>query len=323
MNRIAFIWEETFLYWSSIVLTLAGISAAAMFLSLTLREKEDRAAGIAALPLAAVLSLVFSRLVHWYCRPVGYANLTTALTDYQQGGFALIGVFFGCILAALLLRLLRISGNLPRMLDHMAIAGSLGIALGRLASLFNNSDRGMILPDQVPFPLASAVVNGVSGAMENRLAVFMLQSMVAAVLFAALWIFDARGRRKGTARDGDVCLIFLLCYCASQALLDSPRYDNLYFRSNGFVSVVQIFSALTVAATAILVTLRLIRRRGGRWGLMALPLMPLLGIAGYMEYHVQRHGDQAAFAYTVMGLCLGCFVLLTLLMRSFAAKTDR
>ena len=322
MNRIAFIIEETFLYWSSIVVTLAGVSAILMFLSLTLGEKDDRAAGMAAVPLAGGLSLIFSRLVHWYCHPVGYASLTAALTDYRNGGYALIGVFFGCILAALLLRLLRVSGNLPRMLDHMAIAGSLGIALGRLASLFNNSDRGMLLSAEVPFPLASAVVNSVSGATENRLAVFMLQAMVAAVLFVVLWIFYTRGRRKGTLRDGDTCLIFLLCYCAAQALLDSPRYDNLYFRSNGFVSVVQIFSALTVAAAAIIVTVRLIRSRGGKWGLMALPLLPLLGIAGYMEYHVQRHGDQAAFAYTVMGLCLGCFVLLTLLMRSLAARAE-
>ncbi len=320
MNRIAFIMEETFLYWNSIVVALAGVCAILMFLSLTFGEEDGKIGGVAAVPLAGVLSLLLARLVHWYCRPVGYASLAAALTDYHRGGYALIGVFFGCILAALLLRLLRVSDNLPRMLDHMAIAGSLGIAVGRLASLFNNSDRGMILPAGVPFPLASSVVNSVSGAAENRLAVFMLQAMVAAVLFVVLWIFYTRGRRRGTVRDGDTCLIFLLCYCAAQALLDSPRYDNLYFRSNGFVSVVQIFSALTVAAAAVIVTLRLIRSRGGKWGLMALPLLPLLGIAGYMEYHVQRHGDQAAFAYTVMGLCLGCFVLLTLLMRSFAER---
>ena len=36
----------------------------------------------------------------------------------------------------------------------------------------------------------------------------------------------------------------------------------------------------------------------------------LLGLAGWMEYYVQRHGNQAAFAYTVMGSSLAGVVLL-------------
>ena len=35
-----------------------------------------------------------------------------------------------------------------------------------------------------------------------------------------------------------------------------------------------------------------------------------LGGAGYMEYHVQRHGDQANFAYSVMFACLAGIVVL-------------
>ena len=42
----------------------------------------------------------------------------------------------------------------------------------------------------------------------------------------------------------------------------------------------------------------------------------LLGGAGYMEYYVQRHGDQAQFAYTVMSGCLLAVVVLTLLIRA-------
>ena len=38
-----------------------------------------------------------------------------------------------------------------------------------------------------------------------------------------------------------------------------------------------------------------------------------LGLAGYMEYYVQRHGNKALFAYSIMGVALGVFLLLTLL----------
>jgi hypothetical protein len=33
-------------------------------------------------------------------------------------------------------------------------------------------------------------------------------------------------------------------------------------------------------------------------------MLAMMGVAGYMEYYVQRHGTEAAFAYTVMSGCL-------------------
>ena len=39
-----------------------------------------------------------------------------------------------------------------------------------------------------------------------------------------------------------------------------------------------------------------------------------------MEYYVQRHGDQAAFAYSVMSAALGVVVLLVLLVRALSQK---
>ena len=324
MNRIALILGDRFLYWSSLILTLGGVSWALMLAALSLGEKKKEfMATAAAIPLAGFLSLIFSRMVHWYCRPEVYESLSEALTDYSRGGFALIGAFAGCILGAVILRLCRLSRNLPRLLDHMAIAGCLGISVGRLAPFFNTGDRGMILPETVGLPWAVSMTNSVSGAAENRLAVFLIQAMAAAALFLVLLIFYARGRRRGTLREGDTCLIFLLCYCASQIVLDSPRYDNLYFRSNGFVSIVQIFSLLTVLTVAVIFTVRLAKTRGARWTAMALVLLPLLGCAGYMEYHVQRHGDQAVLAYSVMGICMVLTVVRILELRAFAGAGAR
>jgi len=45
-----------------------------------------------------------------------------------------------------------------------------------------------------------------------------------------------------------------------------------------------------------------------------------LGGAGYMEYYVQRHGNQAAFAYSVMSAALAAVVLLVLITRALGAK---
>lgn len=322
MNQIAFILGEKFLYWSAIILTLATVSAVLLYLSLSLGDPDTGRAALAAAAMAVGFSILFARLVHWHCRPEVYDSLFTALTDYSRGGFALIGAFFGCVLTAGILRLAHLSRNLPRMLDHMALAGCLGISTGRLASFFNTSDRGMLLPDTVGLPWAVEMTNSVSGLTENRLAVFLLQSMAAAVLFAGLMAFYIRGRKKGNLRDGDTCLVFLLIYCACQVVMDSPRYDNLYFRSNGFVTIVQIFGIMTVVAVACVFLIRLVKTRGKRWAATGLLLLPLFGCAGYMEYHVQRHGEQAALAYSFMGAAMAIAVIRILVIRSFAVPAE-
>ena len=46
----------------------------------------------------------------------------------------------------------------------------------------------------------------------------------------------------------------------------------------------------------------------------------LLGCAGYMEYYVQRHGNQAALAYSVMSVALCGYLVLVLVARATAGK---
>ena len=325
MERIAFIVGETFLYWSSIILTLAAASAVCLFLALYLKKCGNPVAAAVTVPLAMLLSGVLARLVHWYCRVDSYASFAAAMTDYTSGGYALAGVFAGCFLAAGILRLLRVSNDLPEMLDCMCLSGSLGIAVGRLSSFFNGSDRGQILTSVTELPWAYPVTNTVSGAVEYRLATFVLQAMAAGALFVALTAFYLEGSKRKKLKNGDTTLIFLLCYGASQVVLDSTRYDSLFFRSNGFISVVQVLGALGVALAVVVFSVRMVKARGFRRWYVALwaAIAALVGCAGYMEYHVQRHGNQALFAYSVMSVCLAAVVILTLVIRYLAVSRER
>ena len=47
----------------------------------------------------------------------------------------------------------------------------------------------------------------------------------------------------------------------------------------------------------------------------------MMGVAGYMEYYVQRHGNEAAFAYSLMSGGLIAIVLMTLVIRFLGRKT--
>lgn len=325
MDRIAFIIEETFIYWSSIILALAVLAAVGMFLCLYLSRKGNAVAALVLIPLAMITSTVLARLIHWYCRTDAYASFEAAMTDYSGGGYALMGVFAGCILSACLLRLIRVVKNLPETLDCMALAGGLGIAVGRLAPLFNSADRGQVVEGITSLPLVYPVANAVSGELEYRLATFMLQAMVVGAIFLALLVFFIVGRATRKLKDGDTALLFLAAYGASQVLLDSTRYDSLFLRSNGFISVVQILGAVALVTALVVFSVRMVRSLGWKnWFLgLWIPELALLGGAGYMEYHVQRHGDQALFAYSVMGTCLCLAVVLIFVIRFIAVRQER
>ncbi len=322
MDRIAFIMGETFVYWSSIVLTLAAAGAICLFLAFYLGKSGNGVGAAIMIPLSLVASILLARLVHWYSRADSYVSFEAAMTDFTSGGYALVGVFAGCILAAVLLRILQIVKNLPELLDCAALGGAAGIAVGRLACFFNTADRGQILEGITQLPWVYPVTNAVSGALEYRLATFLLQAMVTGGIFVILMLVFLIGHGTKKQKDGDTALLFLLFYGASQAVLDSTRYDSLFLPINGFVSIVQILSAAAIVLVAVVFSVRMVKQRRFRlwqfplWGLM----LAGLGCAGFMEYYVQRHGHQAAFAYSVMSAALLVVVLLTLIVRGLGAR---
>ena len=325
MDKLAFIGGETFIYWNSVVYTLAAAVAICFFLSFYIGKSGNAVAAFGVIPLSIVLSLVAGRFFHWYCRADSYTGFLSAMTDYTSGGYALLGVFLGCFLAAVILRVIFFHRNLPQMLDCMAVAGCAGIAVGRLASFFNSSDRGQVLENIRSLPFAYPVTNAVSGAVEYRLATFVFQAMVALLLFVGLSLFYTGRKEEKPLKDGDTCLIFLLIYGASQVVLDSTRYDSLFFRSNGFVSVVQVLGALGLGLAIFLFSRRMVKAWGLRFWqfLLWIPMTAGIGCAGYMEYYVQRHGNEAAFAYSVMSGCLVAVILLTLLIRALAVRKEQ
>ena len=99
MEKIAFISGGTFIYWSSIVMGLAVITAVCAFAALYYAKSNNALATGLMIPLSCVTSLVISRLIHWYCRADSYESFASAMTDYSSGGYALMGIFLGCFLA--------------------------------------------------------------------------------------------------------------------------------------------------------------------------------------------------------------------------------
>ena len=326
MDKIAYIIGETFIYWNSILLILAAAAAICMFLFLYLREKGSGISAALLVPVAVAASILASRAVHWYCMANAYDSLEGALTTFTGGGYALMGVFAGCALTAAMLRLLGIIRNLPHTFDCMALGGGVGIAVGRLACLYNTMDRGPVMETLRDLPLVYPVNNAVTGVVEWRFATFMIQAIVTGIITIGLLVFYLIGQRGKIRRlkDGDAACLWLCAYGASQVVLDSTRYDSLFMRSNGFISIVQILGAAALILTFIYFSVRMVKARGFKWWYVPVWLVyaGCTGGAGFMEYWVQRHGDQALFSYSVMAGCLAVLVILTFVVRFLAASRE-
>lgn len=323
MEKIAFISGGTFIYWSSIVMALAVLAAICTFVALYYGRSGNASATGLMISLGIIGSLFLSRLIHWYCRADSYVSFSAAMTDYSQGGFALMGVFGACIFCAFVLWRVKIVRNFPQLMDSLALAAGVGIAVGRLASFFNTSDRGFLMDESIGLPMAYPVTNVVSGMVENRFATFMLQAIVTAIVVLVLLVWYLTSKKR--IRHGDTALLFLAFYGASQILLDSTRYDSLFMRSNGFISIVQILGLIGVVLALVLFSIRMILKRGFQFWFIALWVAALagMGLAGYMEYYVQRHGDQALFAYSLMSVGLLITLIVTVVIRLIAETGSR
>lgn len=325
MSQIAYVSGDTFLYWNSLILAGAACTGLLLFWAAYLRGEGSVLGGALACPIAMLLSLILARFLHWYFLPDSYHGLADAMTRFSSTGFALTGVFLGCLMTALLLRALGLTKNLPGMLDCMSLGGAGAIALGRLGCFFTSQDRGEILTNFTGLPWAYPVTNPVTGLPEYRFATFLIQAVITGIIALGLIAFYWLGRDRKKFRDGDVTLLFLLSYCASQIVLDSTRYDALRLRINGFISAVQVFSAIAMAVVMGILILRVWKQSGKALPCILGAVGTLLGFggAGYLEYHVQRHGDQALGSYLAMGGCTAMVLILGIALWRLASRTSQ
>ena len=320
-SSIAIYTGDIVIYWSAIVICLAVAAWFCLSWAVYTANGGYGSALCFFLPVACVLSLVLSRFIHWYCHAEQYTGLVSAFTDFSLGSYCLPGVLVGVVLAALLARLLRFSDSAPKMLDALAPGAALGIALIRLSSLFNSSCRGKIVITDPRFqrlPLGSGISSG-TGVMEVHFATFFIQFLLMLVLTVLILSFYyRRGKRpmKSGSASGHTAMLFLLIYSAMELVLDSTRYDSSFLRSNGFVSMVQIFSALCILGVLIYYSVHSIRANRMRfyhWLLWILFLGSVGGV-GYLEYLVQRHGDWYLRCYGGMSACCALMSLSVYIM---------
>ena len=311
MNPIAYLNGGLVLYWPSLVLALGLAAGLCLSLALYPRYNRHSAAVWVFFPFALLLGLFCARVVYWYCHLELFASFWDALADYNRGGYALFGAIFGVWAAAFCVRRLGLVQHMGRLLDAVAPGLSLSFAFLRLSELWGDACRSRItVPEgffrRLPFAVAS---EDPSGAVSWPLAVFFWSFVLLIAVTVLLVLFYRRYRRfpmiDGSSPNGNVFRLFLLLWGVTEIVIDSLRYDSCFMHFiwlkqlnpyASFVSLGQIFAAVTILAVLIRFTAVRVRGHNGGWKLVLAWLVYLASLvgAGYFgEYKVQRSANYA------------------------------
>lgn len=315
--------------WEGVVIALG--CAAAFVVGAILRSYQRKSVGeyLACAVFCAVAAILGSRLMYFYCSTELYSSFWEVLT-LRDAGQSLGGAILGAAAAMLIFGIFVGFKKLPALFDSICTAGILAIFVGRLAGFFNSSDRGRMIftnPFFQRFPFAVELEVG-SELTEWRFATFFCEALCGALIFVVCASFFAKAYELGAAKnEGSAALMVCALFGASQAVLESTRYDSLFMSFNGFVSVVQILCALILVLALVFAFARYIKIGGSKGGAIASLLLSLLliGCAGVLEYLVQRYAKFYPLWYSLMTMALGFAALLIcrMLARAVAANNEK
>ncbi len=299
------------IYWSAVIIALGILAALFMGVSLRRTDGENTAAMFLLVPIAVLFSVPICRFIDWYCLSEQYLSFRDAMTNYAHGNYVLPGALLGTFIAALIVKAVGFTDSVGKLLDAFAPPAALCVSFIRLSALFNSSCRSKASVE-IPFlqrlPFAVPYTSP-AGTTDYRVAVFFIQFLVMAV-FTLLLLKLFYTRRNipmvSGSRRGNIARLFLLFHSAGELLLDSMRFDSSYMHFNGFVSIVQMISALSILGLLIYYSVHSVRANGrtSRHWVMWIGWFFALAGTGVSEYMVQRHGNWFAYCYLSMTVCV-------------------
>ncbi|MCR4650005.1 MAG: prolipoprotein diacylglyceryl transferase [Lachnospiraceae bacterium] len=307
MNPTAFILGSYEISWALILMAVAILVWFNFACTLyTGKERKTIALWVMA-PFAIVFCAFLSRSVYWYSHQSQFEGYVSALKSLDLSAFSLLGIVPGILMAAVLIRLVRLDKNLPSLLDSLSSPTAAGVAILYLTDLYHPACRGKMIIENPSFQiLPFAYMNyNTQGEPEYRLATFFIGFILMSLICVASTVFYLKNRKQ----KGETACFFLLFFSAAQFVLESTRYDAGYFPANGFVSIIQIFSGVCILGVMIYETVLRIRKKQWRKVCFLIWVAQLLvmGGTGFLEYYVQRHGSMALILHPLMGVT--CFLM--------------
>ncbi len=238
------------------------------------------------LPFAIVCARAYYVAFEWST----FRESPLEIFNIRGGGMAIYGGVLGGVLAGwIFTRVKRIP--FLTMADVAAPALALGQAIGRWGNFVNQEAYGVPIanPELQWFPLA-VYIERESGWFA---ATFFYESAWCFLICALILVFE---RTRLFARPGRATLFYVFMYAAERTVVEGLRMDSLYL---GSVRVSQALSAVLLLTAALLLCLRLPRRR--KWLLVpTLASIPLFFLS------------PLAYALLLLAVCLLALRLLSM-----------
>lgn len=343
MSSVAFSSGSTVIYWSGLIIAIGVMAGFLLSYSIWSAHTSKGAALWLFLPIAVILSVIFCRLLHYYCHDEQYKSFISALTDYSTGGYAIAGMIFAVWLSALVVKALGLVKSASALLDVIAPGFAMSAAFIRLSALFGTSCRSKFtvsnpLLQSLPF---AVTMTDSAGNTTFRFASFFIEFLLFMIisLLMVFMYYRSRGRRMllPERRHGHVARMCLVLFSAVELVIDSTRYDSLtiHFRTSllqslnkfaSFIKLAQVIAAISLIVILIHYVKMSVRARGWKWYHIAACVGFLAATAclGYLgEYWVQRAPDTATLRYAVMSAGSAADALIIYLMYRSCIDPER
>ena len=258
--------------------------------------------------LAAGLGGLLGRLIYcldmadwFFFDEVGAFKGLSPFFDLSVGGFCLIGVITGCLLAGPLTKIILKSPGAYRILDAAALPSLFFFAIARAIDPLIGQGYG----DEVEIEILQFFPIMLE---DGGYAICFLEALLALIIALALKLLSPRFRREGT-----LALMALTLLSASQILPESLRRDE-FLTIFIFAQVNQIGYAVFLGVALILALLRNNNRQDvKRHAAIEVPLLLLgAGVCTAMEFALDKTNYPHALIYLVMFFALCAMAALTL-----------
>jgi phosphatidylglycerol:prolipoprotein diacylglycerol transferase len=220
------------IHWYGIIMASAILAAAWLGTAEARRRGENPEVGWSMLLWAVVGGVVGARLYHVISAWSFYRVNPGLIIQVWNGGLGIPGAVIGGAAAVYLYTRLR---HLPtgRWFDIFVMALPLGQAIGRLGNFVNQELYGppTTLPWGIPIDAAHRIgpwldLNAYPVATTRFVPLFAYEALLSlATLGAMLWISRRFARQL---YDGDMLLIYIVCYGAVRSYLETFRIENWY-----------------------------------------------------------------------------------------------
>lgn len=218
------------------------------------------------------------------------------LTD---GGYAMLGAAAAIILVSVVFWLImRRRFSLLKVFDSICAGAPLGIAIGRMGSVFSEDCMGESVDFEGLRFFPIAILKQSDG--EYHYAVFFYEAVFCLIIFFVIRYVDKKVDRAGVSS-----FMFTVLYCGARALLESMREDSMYI---GFVRINQVLAILTVIGLFIYINIRLFKKTGFkiRYPILYVIFTAAFVVAFFMEFYM--YSDAKAFNTAMIMIC--CAVMM-------------